>query len=157
MRSLFLSIFPIVIFLSLTPAAANAQLYKWVDEDGKTHFSDQPPIRQKAEKLNMPKAQVPTSGSGSSDADRSVRRKQLLETMAADRKKREDSRADKKQKKQEKAERCKYLLAKKKKAQRANHFYTTDENGERQYFDEKKAEAIRRRAIENYQQECGSK
>lgn len=33
----------IILLLSMIPLAANAELYRWVDDNGKTHFSDTPP------------------------------------------------------------------------------------------------------------------
>jgi len=36
------------------PIVASAQVYKWVDENGKTHFSDQPPTKR-----SIPKAKLP--------------------------------------------------------------------------------------------------
>lgn len=154
MRNLFLSIFSFIVFSSLNPLIANAQLYKWVDENGKTHFSDQPPRKQKAEKLNMPVSKKSTSRNVPTDAERRIRQQQLLKTMAADRKKREDERAAEKLAKQTKAERCKHLLERKNKFIRANHIYTTDEKGERQYYDEETADKRRRAAVEQYEKEC---
>ncbi len=42
----------VVLALTLIPSAG-AQLYKWVDKDGKTHYSDQPPPGQESKQLNV--------------------------------------------------------------------------------------------------------
>ena len=46
---------PILLLLALLASAASAsEIYKWVDEDGVVHFSDQP--RAGAERVTLPKA-----------------------------------------------------------------------------------------------------
>jgi hypothetical protein len=47
---------PLLLLLALSAGAWSATVYKWVDEQGVTHFSDQP--NPKAEKLNIPSAQT---------------------------------------------------------------------------------------------------
>ncbi len=51
----------ILVFLAIIgfAAAAHAQLYKWVDKDGKTRYGDTPPAGVKATKMG-----APASGSG---------------------------------------------------------------------------------------------
>lgn len=49
---------PLAALLALLPPAA-AQVYKWVDANGKVQFSDQPPPNAKAQAVKIPK----TSGS----------------------------------------------------------------------------------------------
>lgn len=39
---------------------ANAEVYKWVDEDGSVHFSDSPPPKQKTEEVRMQGASTPS-------------------------------------------------------------------------------------------------
>ena len=41
------------LFPLLLPALCSAEIYKWVDSAGVTHFSDQRPANQKAEKLDI--------------------------------------------------------------------------------------------------------
>jgi len=45
-----------IIFFSLLIGlsfAANAEVYKWVDKSGRIHFSDQPPLNQKSENIEL--------------------------------------------------------------------------------------------------------
>jgi len=42
------------LFLSLPVTLVNADVYKWVDEEGQTHYSQQAPIGQKTELLKAP-------------------------------------------------------------------------------------------------------
>jgi len=62
----------IVLLLALAIApAALAQLYKYVDKDGKTVYSDQPPTNVEAKQINVPSsrpASAPASSSGPKSA-----------------------------------------------------------------------------------------
>ncbi len=52
-----------VSFLTLLVANAHAQIYKWVDEDGKVHFGDKPSNTQdarSAQEVTVQEAYVPT-------------------------------------------------------------------------------------------------
>ena len=45
-----------IVLISLLLAlslVANAEVYKWVDKSGRTHFSDQPPLNQKSENIEL--------------------------------------------------------------------------------------------------------
>lgn len=49
---------------------ANAEVYKWVDEDGNVHFTDTPPPKQKTEEVKIQLAATPTEhGAGSVTAN----------------------------------------------------------------------------------------
>ncbi len=43
----------IIACIALIPLAGNAEIYKWVDKDGSTHFSDQAPSGKNVEKLDI--------------------------------------------------------------------------------------------------------
>ncbi len=45
---------------------ANAEVYKWVDEDGNIHFTDTPPPKQKTEEVKIQRAATPTEPSAGS-------------------------------------------------------------------------------------------
>jgi hypothetical protein len=42
------------ILLCFCVTAVSAEMYKWEDEDGKVHYTDQPPNSQQAEELSLP-------------------------------------------------------------------------------------------------------
>lgn len=49
MNRQFTSLFFIIATLFLLPVTASGEIYKWVDADGKTHFSSSPPTHGEAE------------------------------------------------------------------------------------------------------------
>jgi hypothetical protein len=71
------------VFIALASTASHAILYKWIDENGRVVYGDQPPPNAKPEKLN-------TSSVGPADPN-AVRD---LATKDADIKKRQQLRAD---------------------------------------------------------------
>jgi hypothetical protein len=76
-----------------SPWPAAAALYKWVDEKGVTHYSEQPPPDGKATRLELP-AQAPAQGSASPGnwKEREIEfRKHRIEKEQADDKQKADS------------------------------------------------------------------
>ncbi|MFT5220263.1 MAG: hypothetical protein ACI9LO_001342 [Planctomycetota bacterium] len=43
--------FFILLLISLWPGLATAELYKWVDKQGNTHYSDKPPVQNKYKEI----------------------------------------------------------------------------------------------------------
>ena len=58
-----------VLALGLALPAA-AQLYKWVDKDGKTHYSDTPPLNVDTKKLNVQSGATSESGKSAVERDK---------------------------------------------------------------------------------------
>ncbi len=57
----------LIVLLSLALAGvANAEVYKWVDEDGNVHFTDTPPPKQETEEVKIDRAPTPTYRSSDS-------------------------------------------------------------------------------------------
>lgn len=51
-------LFFVMMIASLT--VANAEVYKWVDENGNVHFTDAPPPKQKTEEVKIQRAPTPS-------------------------------------------------------------------------------------------------
>lgn len=131
-----------------------AQVYKWVDENGKVHFSDKPPVTAKTETVNLNHSKVSDERQREIKQQRLQRQQELLETMEKERKSLENQRAEQRQAKKEHEVLCAKLKKNKEKALWATHFYSTDKNGERVYDDEKTAEAFRQKTVDAYDQTC---
>lgn len=148
----------LVVCFMLPQAELQAQVYKWVDEQGKVHFSDQPPRENNAAEMEKVEIKTrPISGDqpAPSAEQRRQRQQQLLKTMAEDRQALEQQREEKRQAKKKQQAVCARLKKRKEKALWATHFYHVNEQGERVYDDEKTAEGKRQAAIDAYQKECG--
>ncbi len=54
MNQRFVRILLIALFSHSFMSAATAEIYRWVDDQGRIHFSDQPPLTQKSETIELP-------------------------------------------------------------------------------------------------------
>lgn len=126
-------------------ATAHAQVYKWVDANGKTQFSDQPPPGARSEVIKV----KPSTGAGQpsapgkteSLADKEAALKQRQQDQAAS-----EAKAQAKAKREaEVAEYCNQLRGQLQGARSAGRLVKYDETGKRQSLrgDDKQAEIQR--------------
>jgi len=132
---------------ALAPAAM-AQLYKYVDKDGKTVYSDQAPPNVETKRLNIPEAQAPAA------APKTYLQRDKDLTKARDEVK-------EKSKKQEEAQRQAKAAEERCTQARSNlQLYedggriTKYENGERVYLGDAELEAERQRATRERDEAC---
>ncbi|MDP2695380.1 MAG: DUF4124 domain-containing protein [Gallionella sp.] len=147
----------LLILLMLASTTAFAALSKWVDADGKVHYSDQPPpANVKAKTLRVtPEATAPVSASGVAAASAPVAPKTIAEREAelkkaqqakkeaADKAAQEQARID-----AEKAD-CAAAQQNLRALQEGMRMVEIDAKGERSYLDDEQ----RRQRIEKAQQE----
>ncbi|MDO8293239.1 MAG: DUF4124 domain-containing protein [Gallionella sp.] len=147
----------LLILLMLASTTAFAALSKWVDADGKVHYSDQPPpANVKAKTLRVPsEAAAPVSASGVAAASAPVAPKTIAEReaelkkaqqakkQAADKAAQEQARMD-----AEKAN-CAAVQQNLRALQEGMRMVEIDAKGERSYLDDEQ----RRQRIEKAQQD----
>jgi hypothetical protein len=129
----------LALLLALAPALASAQTYKWIDENGHTQYSDQPPpAGVKAEKIGGSKAPPPPPAAKAPQSaaarDLEFKKRQL----AAEEKQKDDEK-DKKDK-QNKAELCDIAKARLKTLQDGGRILKYDKAGERDYMSDEDIE-----------------
>jgi hypothetical protein len=59
--------------------ASSAGVYRWVDEQGRTHFGDRPPPTGDAQEMQLPRSPASSTGDASFTEDRARARRKLLE------------------------------------------------------------------------------
>lgn len=132
--------------------SVQAEVYRWTDEDGRVHFGDRPPsASQSTEKVNI---QVPTAPTEGMSFERRQRQQEMLENWNAERQERNEKRQAAREDKRKKDALCQQLLGEKREAERSTHVYSLDENGERVYYDEKKAEEYLKNIVKRYKETC---
>ncbi len=129
--------------LLLMASPAHAQLYKWVDEQGKVHYSDQPPSgKAKSEStLNIP---TQPGAASSPDSSKSWQEKELdfqkRKTSAAEAEAKKQKAEQEAKTKRENCEKAKNQLSQ---LESIAPVYTYDEKVGRTYLNEaQRAEAI---------------
>ena len=71
----------LIVFAALACQAAQAEVYKWVDENGRTHFSDTAPPQQKAKVVELKNVDVSDARRREAE-QRAAREKGLVQSGA---------------------------------------------------------------------------
>lgn len=122
--------------LLLVAATAFAQVYKWVDDKGVTHYGERPPQSSKPQEvLNKLASPLPAAARANEDWQGKERgfRQRSIQTDAADEQKRQET-----ARRQEQCNQQRDLLARLK---QNNRTYTLDAKGERIYMKDDEREA----------------
>ncbi len=150
MRQLFL-----LLILTSHAGDSEAQVYKWVDENGTVHFSDLPPPGDPAEQVEL--ARQPSEQSLQQAREDAARRLQNQRADSDARRETEESRRlEKEEGEQQAAEmqiRCTYVRPQLEVVQMQRPVYRENDAGEREYADDdyRAAEQERfRREVEQY-------
>ena len=142
----------ILLLLSLTTGGANAEIYKWVDENGRVHFDDRPrgSSAQTVEvnPLNSPSPPTLT------EEQRKRRQRRLIQVLEEDRLTRKVEAERKASEEQERKRRC--LLAKDRlgNIQRASYLYDVDDSGGRTIYSEQQRVQVTARAEQDVKRWC---
>lgn len=141
----------LAIALALAPAAL-AQLYKWVDKDGRVTYSDQPPPAQQSKQLNI---STGTTGAAAAPAPRSAaeaeKDPQKAKLAAAEKAKKDEEDARIKKQNEEYCTRARAYL---KTVTDGGRIATYDAKGERILMDDQQIEAERVRAQKEVDESC---
>ncbi len=106
-----------------------ADVYRWVDDDGSVHYGDrQPPPGKQAEQLDLPAAPSAAPAAEGPGADR------VLQTLQEDREARQAEADRKRDEQAERDKRCKALKARYWRYNNVSSLYEMDENGQRRYL-----------------------
>ncbi|MDY6922010.1 MAG: DUF4124 domain-containing protein [Pseudomonadota bacterium] len=143
-KTLFL-VSALCLFLTLATGAQAGKFYKWLDEDGVTHYGENPPDTETATVINV-------KSGASSDQQQAIDRLEAQRKAAAD-----EAKADVPTEEDEIERRNREIMANNCKIQRSNlgqlkanrRVKTTDENGEVRYLDEQEI-AQRIKEVQQY-------
>jgi hypothetical protein len=137
--------------LALAPLAS-AQLYKHVDKDGRTVYTDQPPANADAKRINVP-ASPPPAPAASGNKSYMERDKEAEKGRKAAREKQE--KADQAGKvAQENEQRCAHARTAYQQYEAGGRIYKLDAKGERVYLDDAELEAQRNRSRREMEEAC---
>lgn len=140
----------LIFFIAFSSGMLQAEIYKWVDENGRTHYGEKPP----EEGASEVKIKDNTPEPGGELEKHNVDREKLLEIYEEERrqKKEEKLKMEEEQKKKEKY--CMQLKNDLKDMQKGGSFYELDENGERKYISDKEIANRIKELQTNYKDHC---
>ncbi len=132
-------------------ASASAQVYKWVDEKGVTHYGERPPQGKKASevpnKLGTPGPGAASPAEDWQQKDRAFRQRKIQADTADEKQKQDAAR------RQEQCNQQRDLLARLKQSGRS---YTLNEKGERVYMNDAERDAAIARQEKLTAEQCRS-
>lgn len=137
------------------------QMYRWVDKDGRVHFSDQPPptgVKQ-SEQLALPATPQPfneaTTTAADSAAERAAKLRQSADGMQADRQARQQQKAEAAADKAKREQACARAKAELSKFDTANLKFMVDENNERRAMSDSEFRMVESELRQRVEKACG--
>ncbi len=112
--------------LLLTSFSLSAEIYKWVDEQGKTHYSDKP-----VENAQQMEVDIKVKGHINTGRRREDKRKKLINAYAEDRARKAEEKKKKKAKKAKNERKCVVAKDRLRRYERARYLYDLDSSGNR--------------------------
>ncbi|PWK46425.1 DUF4124 domain-containing protein [Pleionea mediterranea] len=138
------------------PHATAGKIYKWVDENGKVHYSDKPPKDQKkTEQLALPEAKEETAKTKSVSAQQRIRNANKWLNNSREKrqqKQQEKARAEAAKKKQQRE--CQVMRNELTEYQHTNVIYDYDKSGKRFYYTDEQREQFIENLKSNIKQQC---
>jgi hypothetical protein len=143
-----------LLFFLLLPLVNHAGVYKWIDDDGKVHYSDTPITTQPSVEMTIDhSAPAPSLHGGNDQMSREEKRERLLQSMQEDRIEKQEQREKQQALKQQNRAKCNRYRDQMRHYERASGLYRLDDNGQRVYMsnnDRAKATKNLQRQIRKY-------
>ena len=143
----------LVTCLGLWSGPASGAIYKWVDENGKVHYSDQPPPEESSEELDIESDSSSTTPS-LTDEEHRQKQQRLLDAYAKERADKKAERA----KVAEEDEKLRVWCARAKDELRlmkqAGYLYDYDESGQKIIYSKEKRESATRAYAAEIEEKC---
>lgn len=147
-----------ILLICLASSVCYGEIYKWVDESGKVHYSQTPP-NEAAEKIEVPSEAENVQGTSESidqPTSNIENQKKYSDYLEQERLERKEKRDRKKQERAEARTKCHQTRAQLEDMNQGGIlYYELDEKGERKFVADKRIEA-RKESLRKYlQRNCG--
>ena len=139
--------------LAFAPVAL-AQLYKYVDKDGKTVYSDQPPVNIDSKQLNAPARSAPAAAAAAAPVKSAVERDKDLENSREESRERQKKAADAEKKSAEAEARCSQSKSAYATYADGGRILKYNDKGEREYLGDAEIEQERARTRREMDEAC---
>lgn len=144
--------FPLLFLVFFALPSLAGQLYKWVDENGRTQYSQFPPEDGQSETMNI--RNTPSNSSSQASKDKlNAMRQQLLE-QSVDRNTQSEDEKEDARRAEIMAENCKNAQQNLRNIQNSGRMYRIKEDGEYDWYDEKQIAAKKQKAQEAVNKYC---
>ncbi|VAW68163.1 hypothetical protein MNBD_GAMMA10-2249 [hydrothermal vent metagenome] len=116
----------LVPILMLASFNLSAEIYKWVDEQGKTHYGDKP-----VNNAQQMEVDIEIKGNINTGQTRENRRKNLIDAFEEDRLREKKEKQKRKEKKEKHERKCRSAKDRLRRYERARYLYDIDSSGSR--------------------------
>ena len=139
------------VILLIGHSAAWAEIYKWVDANGKVHFSDQAPAQQKAQKIDV---DVSSAEVNPELEQYRQRNRALLKVWDTERSQKQQRQTKKRQQLAQIRQRCDKVQRRYDASRRAGYLYVSRKNGERDIYSDAQREKYEQRLKNLLRKNC---
>ena len=148
----------LLLVLGLACGTAYAEIYKWVDENGKVHYTQTPPGNS-AEKMDIKEQETTTTtvpGQQNQSPSSLENQKKYSDYLEQERLERKEKREQKKQEKAEARSKCHSVRAQLGDMEQGGIlYYELDENGERKFVADQRIETRKNKLRDYLRKNCG--
>ena len=141
----------IILLCLLTTPILHAGTYRWVDENGQTHFGDRPPANAASDEITL---SAPALSSDPAARERKQRVNEFLEQNQRERAERNKVEAEREARAAKQEARCQALRARLKYLKSVSGIYRLNSEGERVFINDEENERFREEFRARVQREC---
>jgi len=139
--------------LLITPTSVLSEVYKWVDQQGRTHYGEKPPAKTTSEQMHLNPSSSP-SVDNISPQEHKNRQRKLLRAYEEERLQREDNRLKAKQDSERRKRQCSTARNRLRIVGSGRRIYDLDKQGNRVYLDSKALDKARAAAARDVRRLC---
>lgn len=140
---------------------ANAEIYKWTDEQGRVHYSDKP-VNKTAKEVQLRKQNITTTPAAKqhatptipNEAQRRADQSRLGHSLEADRVTRERQAERKKKEKARREQNCRYAKRDLQSAKEVGSVFSYDEQGKKFYYNKQQRQAYLKKRQDRVKKWC---
>jgi len=126
-----------IIILLLISSQAYAAIYKWVDSQGLTHYSEKPPVNIKSKQIQLRPEAAPSATPGGSPhqptdtGTRLKKQQKLIRALSADRKEKQEQRKKQQRIEKQRIRNCAMSKDNLRRYESSSAVYKVDDKGKR--------------------------
>ena len=132
----------LIIGLSILSPVTEAEIYKWVDENGQVHYGEKPPEENKSTTEFKLKKQQQTNTIPATPAERKRKQEQLIRALSEERQIKEEAKAKQEKEEAKRRRQCMYARDRLKSYEQANLIYRLNDKGERVYYSDQQRDSM---------------
>lgn len=151
-RALISTLYVLAAFL-LVPATALSEIYKWVDDKGRTHYSEKPPTSSNSKPLSIKQPAIQPSDSISQQEHKN-RQQNLLRAFEEERLQRESNRVKARQDQEKRNRQCASARNRLRIVEGGYRLYDFDKQGNRVYLNAQDIDRERAKAAQRVKRLC---